>query len=195
MLIAILIFSYLVGSIPFGPLVAKKKDIDLKKIGSGNIGATNVFRVLGKKAGAAVLLLDMSKGIIPVWLGYLAGLSYWHLVAIGLMAVIGHLLPLFFHFKGGKGVATATGVFFVLNPVGIAIALSIFIVIVLITRYVSLGSMVGATVIFLSQIFKTHPWAGDNLPITLLSILFLLVIVYSHRKNIGRLLAGNENKI
>lgn len=194
-MLIMVIFAYLIGSITFGPMVARRKGVDLNKVGSGNIGATNTFRALGWKAGVLVLLLDVSKGILPVYIGYLLGFHGWQTVAIGTAAILGHLYPVFFHFKGGKGVATATGVFLVLNFTSLLIAIGIFALSVKFTRYVSLGSILGAMTVCFVQLISKSPWLGDNLPVTILSLLLLLIVIYTHRKNIPRLLAGTENKI
>lgn len=187
--------AYIIGSIPFGPLFAWAKGIDLKNIGSGNIGATNVFRAMGPIVGITVMLLDILKGIVPVLIAYSFNLSYWEITMVGIFAVIGHLFPIFLKFKGGKGVATATGVFLLMNPGGLAIAVVVFILVVMVSKYVSLASMLAASTIFILQITKGQPWSYGEAHITTLSLLVLCVVVYMHRKNILRLWNGTENKI
>lgn len=196
MFLIIIIFAYLIGSITFGSIVAKSKGVNLSKIGSGNIGATNVSRALGWKYGLLVVLLDAFKGSLPVLVGYLLGLHGWQAVVIGAAAVFGHLCPIFLKFKGGgKGVATATGVFLVFSPWGLLIALAAFVIAVIFTRYVSFGSMLGAETVLVYQLLIPSPWIGNNLPTTILSLVLLVAIIYRHRSNISRLWQGQENKI
>jgi len=190
-----MILSYLLGSVLFGPIIASARGIDLRKVGSGNVGATNMFRALGWKYGSLVLVLDAAKGAMPVLIALYFGLRGWEVVAVGMAAVIGHLLPIFSNFSGGKGVAVAVGVFLALNTISMLLALGIFVVVVGATKYVSFGSILGAETIFLLQVLKDTPWADDNLPITALSLALLLIVIYSHKDNISRLWRGQENKI
>lgn len=192
---ATMVLSYLLGSILFGPIIASARGVDLRSVSSGNVGATNTFRALGWKYGSLVLVLDAAKGAIPVLIAFYFGLRGWETVAVGMAAVIGHLRPVFSGFKGGKGVATAVGIFLVLNTTGMIITIVIFIAAVLFTRYVSFGSILGAEMIFLYQILEGSPWVSNNLPITILSLVLLLIVIYSHRSNISRLWREQENKI
>lgn len=198
----ILIISYLIGSFPTAIIAGRLlKNIDIREHGSGNAGATNVLRVLGWKTGILVLLIDMFKGFVPVF--WLAGiihqspdyLIYYQILA-GFAAIAGHIWTVFAGFKGGKGVGTSAGVFLGLAPLPLLIALSAFIVIVSLTRYVSLGSLLSA-VVFLIVLFMQkyifHISIADIL--IYLAIIAVILIWYAHRENIKRLLAGSENKI
>jgi len=190
-----MILSYLLGSVLFGPIIASARGVDLRNVSSGNVGATNTFRALGWKYGSLVLVLDAAKGAVPVLISVYFGLRGWEVVAVGMAAVIGHLRPIFSNFRGGKGVATAVGIFLVLNTTGMVITILVFIAAVFFTRYVSFGSILGAETIFLYQILEGSPWVNNNLPITVLSLVLLLVVIYSHRDNISRLWREQENKI
>lgn len=195
--------SYLCGGVPYGYIVGKMRGVDVRTVGSGNIGATNVLRTLGVPAGVAVLLLDTLKGVLPVlaarWL--LSSQSSvlvptnpfvdWWIVAVGLFAVLGHTYTPFLGFNGGKGVATGLGVLFGLNW---AVALLSFLLCVLAvwaTRFVSVGSIVGA----LSALVLIWLWPSEVLPTRLFVTLAALLVVVRHRKNIERLRAGTESKI
>jgi len=208
--IYLLIFSYVIGSVSVGDIIARKKGIDISRVGSGNRGATNFWRVMGWKIGLLSLFCDVLKGIAPVWLAYSLGFSDWFLVGIGSVVVAGHLYPLSWSWlkrifnkslprakriKGGKGVATAAGVFIVLNIQAIGIAVLIFLLVAGISRYVSAASIMAAITVFTVQIARTEPWNSVNLPITILSLIILIAVVFKHRSNISRILAGTENKI
>ena len=195
MFAVMIVFAYLIGSITFGSLVGKIKGVDLRKVGSGNVGATNVYRTMGWKMGALVFLLDSLKGVLSVWTGYMLGFHGWQAVAIGAATVFGHLYPALKFKGGGKGVATATGVFLVFNTWGLVGALVVFGIAVGLTKYVSFGSILGAETALLIQILSPSPLAGNNLPTTSLSLALLAAIIYSHRSNISRLWRGTENKI
>jgi len=189
-----LIVAYLLGSIPFGLLIARSKGVDLRKEGSGNIGATNVARILGKKSGLIVLLLDMAKGFVPV----MAVRLFWHgelptdhVAAItGLFAVVGHCFPIFLKFKGGKGVATAVGVFLALSPLALAVAAVGFVVTVWLTRYVSLGSMVAA----LMMPFAMNLFYKGNQAYIFVAWVIAAIIWWQHRENVKRLVKGKESR-
>jgi glycerol-3-phosphate acyltransferase PlsY len=203
-LLIVLILSYLVGSIPTAVIAGKLlKKIDIREHGSGNAGATNVLRVLGWKASLVVLLFDMLKGYGAVtWIvDIIPNVSDIDTKAIyqilaGVAAICGHIWTIFAGFKGGKGVGTAAGVFFGLQPVPVFICLLVFIGIVSRTKYVSLGSMISAAllpIILLVQFFLL----GKPVPIahTVIAVLLAVLIVIMHRENIHRLVSGNENKI
>jgi len=184
------LLAYLSGSLLFGELLARLKGVDLRRVGSGNVGATNVSRVLGKKAGALVFLLDALKGFIPVKLAlHLCGLG-WCTALSALFAVLGHMYPLFFRFKGGKGVATAFGVLFALYP-SVALLTALFwLAVVLKTRTVSLASLSSSLFALLLIALKEPP------PSLFASfILVTLLIFYRHRDNVLRLLEGKEHKV
>lgn len=205
-LIAMIVLSYLIGSIPTSIIAGKLlrgKDFDIRNEGSGNAGATNVFRVLGWKTGVTVLLIDMLKGLIPtVWvakLGAQAGLS-WDMVNFqilaGLSAVFGHIWTIFAGFKGGKGVGTGAGMVIGLAPLAVLICLGVFVIVAAATRYVSLGSILASLTLPL-VLFVQRFAMGGNVPAQLLifSLFIPALIVYTHRSNLKRLLNGTENKI
>jgi glycerol-3-phosphate acyltransferase PlsY len=188
----ILIFiSYLLGAVPTGIIVARlAKGADPRSGGSGNIGATNVARTLGRGAGIVTLLGDMLKGAIPVFYAmHYASLGVVVVSLVAFAAVLGHLFPVYLGFRGGKGVATACGVFLVLSPLATLICVAVFALIVLVTRYVSLGSMYSAI---------TMPLALALLPgkfvFAPVSLLIAMLIVFKHKANIKRLKEGTENR-
>ncbi|WP_432409001.1 glycerol-3-phosphate 1-O-acyltransferase PlsY [Wukongibacter sp. M2B1] len=184
------IISYLIGSIPFSLLTAKYLGgIDIRNYGSGNTGATNVFRTLGKKAGAVAFLGDFLKGfIVAIIVRNLIGIDV--AVICSFFAILGHCYPVFLGFKGGKGVATGAGTVFALYPIVGLILVFIFILIVSFSRIVSLAS-ISAAVLFpiLSYFMNTHKY------FLVFSIFIGLFVVYRHKANIRRLISGNESKI
>ncbi len=183
-----LIFSYLLGSIPTAYIFAKLlKGIDIRQYGSGNIGATNVFRVIGKIPGIMVLFLDVLKGYIPIIL--FPG-SQIYKIFIGLAAIAGHNWPIFLRFKGGKGVATSAGVVIALIPKIFWIGLLIWVIIFFITGYVSLGSLVASVSVPIFCLLF-----GQGTEIIIFTSALSLIIVYKHRPNIKRLVRGEEKKI
>ena len=200
--IIILVISYIIGSIPTAIIAGKwLKKIDIRKHGSGNAGATNVFRTLGWKAGITVLLIDMFKGFIPVY--WIAGLFhqnpdtliYLQLLA-GICAILGHIWTIFAGFKGGKGVGTSAGVFLGLAPLALSLAVLVFVIIVWLTRYVSLGSILAALtllIILLLQKFVLNMFVPDIL-LYVCTVIVILIWV-AHKENIKRLLKGDENKL
>ncbi|NNK96734.1 MAG: glycerol-3-phosphate 1-O-acyltransferase PlsY [Desulfobacterales bacterium] len=185
------IASYLVGAIPFGLLIGKLAGIDVRAGGSGNIGATNVNRLLGKKLGLVTLLLDCLKGFLPIFLSsqYISegsGQNIWVLLC-GIMAVVGHMFPVYLGFKGGKGVATGLGVFFFLSPPAIGISLLVFVGVVAASGFVSAGSLLA------SGLFPLWLWfLGQPLEVILTGFFVALLIWFKHHENIGRLLRGEE---
>lgn len=190
-----LVLAYASGSIPFAHLAGKAKGVDLRKQGSGNLGATNVFRVLGWKIGVAVFLADALKGALPVLvlparIGGDRDPMIWGIL-VGVAAIVGHVRPLFLKFgKGGKGVATAAGVFFALAPVPMLIAFTVFIGVVLASGYVSLGSLVSAVVLPVMLVITL----GVSSPLSLVSALIAAFVFWTHRANIGRLRRGEEHR-
>jgi glycerol-3-phosphate acyltransferase PlsY len=184
--------SYLLGSLPFGLWVAKRmKGVDIRTVGSGNIGSTNVGRICGPKAGAAVFCLDVLKGLLPPLAAMGLGLDSRWQVAAGLMAIIGHNYSVWLGFKGGKGIATSLGalvgtMFKVVPPLA-----GLFLVTLLATRWVSLGSILCALALPLC-IAWLYP--GDNYRLAF-GITACVMAVYKHRSNIGRLRAGKESKV
>ncbi|ASG31633.1 acyl-phosphate glycerol 3-phosphate acyltransferase [Fusobacterium animalis] len=186
----LIILSYFFGAIPSGVWIGKIfKNIDVRDYGSKNSGATNSYRVLGAKLGIAVLIIDVLKGFIPLYIANKFNLKYNDLVILGLVAILAHTFSCFISFKGGKGVATSLGVFLFLAPVITLILLVIFILVVYFTKYISLGSITAA---FLLPIFTffTH---RDTYLFTL-SVVIAIFVIYRHKTNISRLLSGTENK-
>lgn len=189
--------GYFVGSIPTGFLVAKAKGIDIRQVGSGNIGATNVFRILGKGAGVFVLLMDALKGVVPViWLAPLclhldrsANLE-WMRIGAGIAAILGHNYTCWLRFKGGKGIATSAGAFLALTPKPLGIAFLSWVIFFMITRYVSVASIVAA--IALPAATWMLPY---SLPLKVVTTIIGALAIYKHRANIQRLLAGTENRV
>lgn len=193
----------LCGSIPFGLLIGFLAGKDVRKEGSGNIGFTNVLRVCGKKWGIPVLLLDAAKGFVPVYFlsaFFLADTAQGRglfLALGGICAVLGHNYSPWLKFKGGKGVATGSAALAALMPQPFLIGFAVWILLVAIFRYVSLGSMCGAFTVFVMQVvFTRHDlFSPDTLPATLMSLAIFSLVMVSHRSNIGRLMRGEENKI
>ncbi len=193
MTIALLIIgAYLFGSIPWGYLVCRiLKKIDIRKYGSGNIGATNVYRVAGGPLAVSVLILDISKGFLPVLLTKLFFYATsLHLILVGLAAISGHNFSLFLRGKGGKGVSTSFGVIIGLFPLPALTTFIIWIITIVITRYVSVGAIFASLSLpVFIQIFH------KNLIFTTTGIIISLLILYTHRTNIKRILSKKENKI
>ena len=204
--------AYLLGSIPFGLLIAKAHGKDLRKIGSGNIGATNVARALGKKWAYICFALDVLKGMIPMLVvmplatsksaqdNEVAALLLW--LAVGCAAILGHIFPIYLKFKGGKGVATSFGIALGLWPYFTFcafFAILIWIVVVLIWRYVSLASIVASVsfpVVLIVMIFFQSEWDFSILwPLLIPAVAIPVMVIIRHRENIKRLLSGTENKI
>ena len=195
--------SYLLGSIPTGVvLAALMGKQDIRKAGSGNIGATNAARLLGKKFGACTFLGDMLKGLVPVLAAafLLADNTnpeqvYFTVAACGLAAFLGHLYPIYLRFKGGKGVATACGVMLALEPIIIPILLIVFAGVIAVSRFVSLGSLASAFVLPLLLLAVNSLVRPVPLAVLALGFLMAVFVFLKHRDNITRLLQGTENKI
>ncbi len=197
MLFTILI-AYLVGAIPFGYLIARARGVDITALGSGNIGATNVGRVLGRRFGILVFILDFAKGAIPTGIARSIAGSAEDLLPVvaGLAAVIGHMFPVYLRFKGGKGVATGAGVVFVLVTLPASVALFAWVCTLLAFRYVSLASLVAAAVLCVVRVFSaSEPFAPEHLVLTGFCFLAGGLVVVRHRGNIDRLRRGTENRI
>lgn len=190
------LLAFLLGAIPFGFVAGKLRGVDLREHGSGNIGATNVLRVLGKGPGSLVLLLDALKGWLPVVLARGLGLSSGWVVGIGMCAVLGHIYSPFVRFRGGKGVATSLGVLLGLSPLVAGLSLLAFAIPVALTRWVALGSIVAAvTQAVLFWLLPTPYLSGDPLPYRLFGVAVALFVVARHRANIGRMLSGTESRV
>ncbi len=204
-LFLVILLSYLIGAFPTALIAGKIiQRIDIREHGSGNVGATNVFRVLGWKAGLTVLLIDILKGFAPVWwLTRLipsdqSGLEILALFQIlaGLAAICGHIWTIFAGFRGGKGVGTAAGVFLAMQPVPVLLCLVIFILIVSFTRYVSLGSMTAAAALPFLLLIKMYVFKIEvAVSFLILAFILAVLIIITHRENIKRLVRGTENKL
>ena len=185
----LIICAFIMGSIPVGMLVAKAKGVDLKRVGSGNIGATNVLRSLGKGPAALTLLGDMLKGTLAVALGRYFGLGTFYEGIIGLSAILGHNFSVFLGFRGGKGVATSLGVFILFSPRTALITFVIWMAVVITTKYSSLGALISFGLLPLNIILFD---SKDKFPVALLVTLFILI---RHTDNIQRLMKGTERRI
>lgn len=187
--------GFLAGSIPFGLLVARSKGVDIRKHGSGNIGATNVLRVVGKPYGIAVFVLDFLKGLGPVILaGQAATLSPTLAIATGLLAILGHNYSPWVGFKGGKGIATSAGVLAGLFPIALAVGLLVWGLVFKTTKYVSLASMAAAAAIPATEIVRSA-MAGKWEPVSLgFTLLIAVLAIWRHRSNIRHLRAGTEHR-
>lgn len=182
-----LLGAYLVGAIPFGFLAGRLRGVDVRRAGSGNIGATNVWRLLGPAMGLGVLGLDLAKGALPLFLWRLAGgEGAWAEGALALAPVLGHVFSPFLRFRGGKGVATAAGAFFSLLPFTMPVGLASFAVAFALFRYVSLSSLSAALAVATSALLRASP--ERSLP----ALLAAGLIFWTHRENIRRLLRGEE---
>jgi glycerol-3-phosphate acyltransferase PlsY len=198
--LTVILIAYLVGAVPFGLLVARIFGVrDIRKVGSGNIGATNVLRTLGIKAAVWVYLLDIGKGALVV---LLAGLVFrdspqpeLYSVGVGVAAILGHIFPVYLKFKGGKGVATAAGVLAVLLPLETLIALVVFLAVVLSTRYVSVASMAAALSLPLTILVEQNLCEREVSQVFwLLAVAIGVFVPLTHARNVRRLLAGTENR-
>ncbi|MCC3373497.1 glycerol-3-phosphate 1-O-acyltransferase PlsY [Cohnella sp. REN36] len=188
-----IVISYLIGSISFSILFARWiRKIDIRQHGSGNAGATNTLRVLGKGPALAVFLLDIAKGVVSVVLGWLliGDQGDWVPVACGLAAIAGHNWPIFFRFKGGKGIATTIGAMICLAPVPVVIAGVVAIASIALTRYVSLGSMIFAVLVPIILLI-----GGSGQAVFWGAVVVAVLAVLRHRKNIVKLAKGTENKL
>ncbi len=189
----IVLFAYLCGSICtavwYGRVVHK---IDIRNHGSGNAGATNSLRVLGKTAGIFVLVIDFLKGLLPVLMAEYLNFEESVVLLVGFVAIIGHLLPVFSNFQGGKGVATAMGVIVAIFPLGASVCFAVFLVTVVLTKYVSLGSILGAASFPIAVMLFTE---NPAIYLILFGVVLALLLSFTHRVNIERLLSGNESKL
>jgi len=206
--IVMFIGAYLLGAVPFGLIIAGLHGIDLRKVGSGNIGATNLARALGKKWAYVCFVLDFAKGLIPtlaagIWLGDIAGTTgLLARLAVGCAAIIGHIFPVYIKFKGGKGVATSFGVAMGLWPyytVSAGVSLLVWVVFVLIWRYISLASLAGAVAFplaLIAAIIMSPEWGfGELWPLLIVATGIPVLVFVRHRENIKRLLAGTESRV
>ena len=188
---ALVVFAYFLGSVSFGFIIGQLTGKDVRKVGSGNIGATNVMRAVGKTAGIITLLLDTAKGYVAVLLAEgFAGPDDMLPLICGVAALFGHCFPVFLKFRGGKGVATGLGVFLRLAPFYVIFALGAFLIVLAITRFVSAGSMAAAATMPIAL------WIGGaSSERALLAAAIAALIIIKHHKNIARLLKGEENRL
>ncbi|BAH17717.1 glycerol-3-phosphate 1-O-acyltransferase PlsY [Macrococcoides caseolyticum] len=185
----LLLIAYLLGAIPTGLIVGKLFfNKDIRKFGSGNLGATNTFRVLGKKAGIFVTIFDVAKGVLPAIFPIIYDLDI-HGIWFGLAAIIGHVYPIYLNFKGGKAVATSAGVILGVNPVVFLIIAVIFFTLLFTTRMVSLTSILTSIGNFITTLFF------DDIILQIISFLIMLLIIIRHSSNIKRIISGTEPKI
>ena len=183
--------AYLIGSIPFALLLARRWRVaDLRLVGSGNLGAANVMRASGVTAGVLVALLDMTKGAASVWLAERLTTGTVAPAAAGVAAIVGHIYPVWLRFRGGKGVATACGVFSVLAPLAVPAALVAFVATIWATRYISLGSVAA------SLVLPPMAWAtGAPEAVVLVSCALATLIIFRHRSNLVRVRVGTERRV
>ncbi len=186
---AILMAAYLLGSIPFGLLLGKALGVDVRRSGSGNIGATNVARSLGPGAGIATLLLDASKGALAAWAGGRL-LGPEGAAAAGCAATLGHIFPLYLSFRGGKGVATGLGAFLIVDPYAALAAAGIFLAVITLTRRVSAGSLAGSLALPIALFLRDASPA-----VQIAGWVCAMLVIFRHRDNMARLLAGTEPRI
>lgn len=184
------LLAYLLGSVPFAYLLARRRGIDLRRSGSGNVGATNVMRTTGVARAVVAMSLDAIKGAVAVLVAERLTSGPATPVAAGLASVIGHIYPLWLGFRGGKGVATAAGVFAVLAPAALALAGAAFLIVVWFTRYISVGSLAGAATLIAVA-------GASDVPATVVvgAAVAGLIILHRHRGNLARLLNGTERQV
>jgi acyl phosphate:glycerol-3-phosphate acyltransferase len=182
--------AYLLGSIPTGPLLAQARGVDLRSVGSGNIGAANATRALGKALGIATFVGDALKGLLPTLVARLLNFPTEAVAIVGFAAFFGHLYPIYLRFRGGKGVATAAGIFFAMAPIATLIALGVWILLFLPWRIVSVASLAAALAFPVALVAL-----GGPLPYLICACAVLAFILYKHRGNIERLLHRSERKV
>lgn len=196
--LVVVVFAYICGSVPWGYIIGKANGIDVRTVGSKNIGATNVTRCVGKKAGKLCFALDFLKGLLPVLIArYIIGVSgsVTELLVV-FAAILGHVFPVFLNFKGGKGVSTAAGAIMALAPVPLVTALVIWVVVFFISRYVSLASITAAAVlpVIAWVMILTGNRNGASVPVAIVLTVIAALAIFRHRSNIRRLLDGTENR-
>jgi glycerol-3-phosphate acyltransferase PlsY len=188
--VLVVTLGYIVGSIPFAFLVSRRRGIDLRHVGSGNVGATNVLRTTGVAAAVIAMCLDALKGSAAVLIAEAMATGHAAAVAAGFASVVGHIHPVWLGFRGGKGVATAAGVFGVLAPAALAFAGAVFVVAVWATRYISVGSLAGGATLALAAALTGAPFA-----VAIGAVVTFAVIAHQHRGNLARLVAGTERRV
>ena len=182
--------AYFVGSIPFAYLLSRHQGIDLRRTGSGNVGASNVLRTSGVRAAVLAMVLDGIKGTMAVLVAQVLSAGPVAAVAAACAAVVGHVYPIWLRFRGGKGVATAAGAFAVLAPEALGVAAFVFLLVVVVTRFISVGSIAGALTLTLVAALGDVPGA-----VAIGASVSTLIIIYRHRENLTRLVAGTERRI
>jgi len=197
--------AYLVGSIPFGFIVGKMRGKDIRTLGSKNIGATNVYRTVGKSWGILAFVCDFLKGLLPTLAAQRYGNADWLPLAVGIMTVAGHMWTCFMKFKGGKGIATGFGMLVALTPVLVLAAFAVWVVVMLVSHYVSLGSIVAAAFLMVTVWLPWCDWFGccmfrnckgyHDLPLCIVVSALCAFAIWKHKKNIVRLLSHAESKI
>lgn len=202
LIIVVAVCSYLLGSIPSGYIIGRFAGVDIRKHGSGNIGATNVLRILGKKYGYVVFFCDALKGFLAVRLAVFAADQFvathrytdWFAILAALMCVLGHTFPVWLKFKGGKGVATSAGVMLGLAPIATVVAVFVWVIVFETTRYVSVASVAGAVALpaAIGVLLKLH--LGRSVPIFCSAIVLATVVCWRHRSNFTRLVRGTEQR-
>ena len=198
----LIILAYLIGSIPSALIVSKKFfGVDIRDYGSGNMGATNTFRVLGPRFGAIVMFFDIIKGMLAVGLFtlipfYMHSINMWErtnlMIGLGMAAVLGHVFPIFANFRGGKGVATLFGMIMAIQPVIAACCVAVFLTVLFLTRYVSLSSVLAAISLPVSVLWI---WNDHVTMYRIFAVLVSALVILTHQKNIIRILNGNENRV
>ena len=198
----LIILAYLIGSIPSALIISRKFfGVDIRDYGSGNMGATNTFRVLGSKYGTIVMVLDILKGAVAV--GLYNMLPYYFpsdaeaqrtnfMIGLGLAAVVGHIFPIYANFKGGKGVATLFGMILAVQPVVAISCVGVFLIVLYLTRYVSLSSILAALFLPISVLWI---WNDDVVLYRVFALLVAVLVIFTHQKNIGRILRGVESRV
>ncbi|MFC4455903.1 glycerol-3-phosphate 1-O-acyltransferase PlsY [Deinococcus sonorensis] len=184
------VVAYLLGAVPVGLLVARSRGVNIRTVGSGNSGATNVQRTLGWGPGLAVAVFDILKGALAVWVARRLHLGDPAAALCGLAAVMGHNYSAFMGFRGGKGVATSFGVLLMISPLSAGAGFVVGLVTILLTRYVSAGSMIGALTVLVSALLLGRPWWE-----TLILALLTALVFWQHRENMKRLQSGNESRL
>jgi glycerol-3-phosphate acyltransferase PlsY len=185
-----IVTGYLIGSIPFALILSKRWGVDLRRTGSGNLGAANVMRASGITPGVLVAALDVAKGAASVWLAERLSVSAAAPAAAGLAAIIGHIYPVWLRFRGGKGVATACGVFLVVTPMAMTLAIAIFTTVVWLTKYISLGSTLATLALPPLAYALGSSWSA-----VLGALASAAIIVFRHRSNLARIRTGTERRI
>jgi len=196
----LVITAYLIGSIPTALIISRKYfGIDIREYGSGNMGATNAFRILGSKYGILIMVLDVLKGMLAVGLFYLLPFYVSNefertnfMIALGLSAVIGHIFPVFADFKGGRGVATILGMLLAIQPIIALTCIGVFLIVLLLTRYVSLSSILGAIMLPICVLWI---WNEHEMTYRIFALLVAVMVIITHQKNISRIIKGAENRV